>query len=239
MSLETRIKLGNVTPARRRLAAATGQVSVPVIPTSHYWATSSENFPMYGNVAYGDCSCASVGHMIEIWCANNGSVYLPTLADIVHVYKSTPDAGGGGRDQVVVLDFVKNHGIGSKQLHKIYWREVAPTRDSVRQTTYFLGGGCVVTLNLPNSVKTGRTWRVSSTNSTPGGFGSHSVDVVGYGPNGVVVCSWGQLIPMTWGFYDKYVEQVFAVLGWDWMGADGNSPLGHSWKELALQFGIE
>lgn len=233
MSLVTRVKLGSATPIEQALQTA--RVGTP--PTHKFWATQANKYPMYGNDVEGDCTCAAIGHMIEVWCINNGSAYLPTRADIVRLYNSTPDAGGGGRDMSVVLRYFEAHGFGGN--HKLFWTNIDPhNHGAIRDATYFLGGGCAVTVGLPNSIKTQRAWRVSGSNNVKGSYGWHTVDVVGYSDVGLVVCTWGQLVMMTWAFYDKYVGVAYAVLGWDWIGASGTSPLGHTWKQLADAFRI-
>jgi hypothetical protein len=57
----------------------------------------------------------------------------------------------------------------------------------------------------------------------------------GYDANGVKVISWGQYYTMTWAFFAKYVDEVYAIADPDWIEAKGTTPGGLTLAELEAQ----
>src|SRR4051812_26356624 len=52
-------------------------VLLPEIPETFDLVPQVGSWPMYGNDALGDCTLATVGHMIQAWYAANGVTVTP------------------------------------------------------------------------------------------------------------------------------------------------------------------
>lgn len=57
-------------------------------------------------------------------------------------------------------------------------------------------------------------------------MGGHAVPVVGYTSRTLTVVTWGALKRMTWGFWDTYCDEAYAVLSEDWLREDRTNPKG-------------
>ena len=57
----------------------------------------------------------------------------------------------------------------------------------------------------------------------------------GYDEEGAIVISWGQLYKMTWPFFSKFVDEVYAIADSEWIGAGGKTPAGMSLAQLEAQ----
>ena len=65
-----------------------------------------------------------------------------------------------------------------------------------------------------------------------------NLDVVGYDRSALTVVTWGRLQELTWSFWDRYVDEVYAVLSVDFLDETGQAPNGFELaalkKDLAL-----
>jgi hypothetical protein len=60
----------------------------------------------------------------------------------------------------------------------------------------------------------------------PGSWGGHAVPVVAFDRKGLWVVTWGELLHMTWAFWNVYVDEAYAIVAQDQMNGGGISPLG-------------
>jgi hypothetical protein len=65
--------------------------------------------------------------------------------------------------------------------------------------------------------------------------GGHAVVLAGYTAAGARVISWGQYYTMTWGFFAKYVDEVYAIADSEWITAKGTTPGDLTLAELETQ----
>jgi hypothetical protein len=105
-----------------------------------------------------------------------------------------------------------------------------------------LFGGCYIGLNLPESVEDSDFWSVPigglTGDGAPGSWGGHAVCALEYDPRGLTVVTWGELIQMTWGFWDAYCDEAYAILSLDWMTSAGQSPSGFDLGSLKQDLNI-
>lgn len=59
--------------------------------------------------------------------------------------------------------------------------------------------------------------------------------LAGYDAKGARVISWGQYYTMTWDFFAKFVDEVYAIADQDWVEATGKTPGGLSLADLEKQ----
>jgi len=76
-------------------------------------------------------------------------------------------------------------------------------------------------------------WDVDPSN--PPSLGGHAVILPGYDDSGLNVISWGHFYKMTWPFFAKYVDEVYAIADNTWINATGQTPLGLSVQDLEAQ----
>jgi outer membrane receptor protein involved in Fe transport len=76
-------------------------------------------------------------------------------------------------------------------------------------------------------------WDVENTNNAI--VGGHAVVLAGYNATGARLISWGQYYTMTWSFFAKYVDEVYAIADNTWVEKKGTTPGGLSVAELEVQ----
>jgi len=78
-------------------------------------------------------------------------------------------------------------------------------------------------------------WDLNTLNGdgAPGSWGGHCVYVPKYDANGFTCITWGGLKRMTNAFWEAYCDEAHALLGADFIGANG-SPQGFNLAQLQL-----
>lgn len=218
-------------PRRLKLAKYLG-VSLPPPPTSVDWSVSAGPLGMMGNDRLGDCTCATVGHMVQVWTGSTGKLDVPSDADVVALYSaacgyrdgdSSTDNGGFVPD---VLNYWRANGIGGDHRITAYADADHQNLFEVQQAA-FLFGGLYIGLALPISAQgqIGGLWDpVQGANGAPNSWGGHAVPLVAYDATSCTVITWGKLQRMSWSFFLTYADEVHAVLSADWIAATGLSP---------------
>ncbi len=78
----------------------------------------------------------------------------------------------------------------------------------------YLLNGIYIGFSVPQSAidqfKAGQPWEVVTHDG--GNLGGHCVYVMGYNTTGPFCITWGKRQQMTWGFWDKYVDEVFGIV---------------------------
>jgi len=63
-------------------------------------------------------------------------------------------------------------------------------------------------------------------------IGGHAVVLAGYNSTGARVISWGQYYTMTWAFFERFVDEAYALIDADWVASTGRDPAGLSMQQL-------
>jgi hypothetical protein len=205
-------------------------------PASIDYATAVKSWPMMGNDTTGDCTCAAAGHMIEEWTANIGEEKTVPDATILAVYDhftgGNPDAGVAMLD---VLNYWRATGIGGDRIRA--YAQLEPQNASEARDAIFLFGNCYLGLALPDfAVAPGTNFLATPWSVPPQGpvgtaapnpANGHCVPLVAYDSRQAWAVTWGALKPMTWQFFEAYMDEAFAVLSPDWISSTlGESPSG-------------
>lgn len=242
------MRLGKAAPRRdsRTLKLASYLLgALPPTPAKHDLSgyIPGGNWGQMKNDAIGDCTCAAAGHMIMQWTAAAGKLVVPSDADIVAAYSAitgyAPNKPGSddGAVELDVLNFWRTKGIAG---HKIgaYAAVEHRNHDHVRAAVYIFGG-LYIGVALPKSAQNQNTWDVPNwltrwflDDPTPGSWGGHAVEVVAYDSKGLTVVTWGKLQKMTWAFWDKYVDEAYALLSQDFLNGNGRTPDGFDLWQL-------
>lgn len=210
------------------------------------------NLGMMLNDTLGDCTCAAFYHAIQVWTfnASNGkSIDTEPDGDVKKLYElacgynpNTPGEGPGGNEQHVLKYLLKKGaptGAGGKTTNKIVaFVEIDPRNtDDVKRAinncaVAYIGFNVPANLMPPNA-EPPAVWTVDPSN--PKIIGGHAVVLAGYDANGARVISWGQYYTMTWDFFAKYVDEVYAIADQDYVDATGKTPGGLSLADLVQQ----
>jgi hypothetical protein len=234
---QSSMKLGKNAPLHDprtlRLAKYLRPALLPPAPVQVSWATKVASWPMMGNNTIGDCTTAAAGHCIQEWTTDVGDpVVLPDSTIIaayaaVSGYNPVTGAHDVGATAIGVLNYWRQSGIGGHTI-RVY---AALTLGDVShvQSSVFIFGNCYIGLAMPITAQTQATWSVppggSVGDGAPGSWGGHAVPVVAYDPSGLTVVTWGALKRMTWGFWQAYCDEAYALLSDDFLSA-GETPGG-------------
>jgi len=216
-------KLGKAAAKRdaRNLKFATLLKAAPALPAAYDFDTTHPGIPtpMFSNDLLGCCVISGRGHQtLRFENIEQGSVLMITDGEIRKEYfrqTGGPDSG------LIVLDslnFWRHKGwrVGKQNYRIQAFAELnRANRNQIRQAI-FANVGVGIGVNLPKSaqmeMQTGQTWaQTSGPGSQPGSWGGHYVYVPGYTPKGPVCVTWGRKQQMTWGWFNKYCDEAYAI----------------------------
>lgn len=209
-------------------------IQVSNIPTELNWSIKKTSpWGMMNNWTLSDCTCAAAGHMIECWTANSNQENIITdeavLAAFIALSGYDPVTGKNDNPVYLIdaLKYWRKNGVGSHKI-KAFATINYKNHDLVRAAVY-LFGGVYVGLNLPKTIKGQEIWEVmpgeQTGDNTPGAFGGHAVNVVAYDETYITFISWGKIKKMTWGFWDTYCEELYAIISEDFFN-ENKTPIG-------------
>lgn len=211
---------------------------LPQVKPSVCWSGKMKPITMMANDRMGNCTCASAGHMVQSWTANESSQVILPDSDIIKAYSAVsgynPKTGANDNGAVLmdVLKLWRNKGIGG---HKVKaFVSINPRNHDHIKLAIDLFGGVYMAVGLPLSAQGKTSWD-SPANTTgrnrPRSWGGHAIPSVTYNSRYCPVITWGMEIDMTWDFWDAYGEECYAIISTDWI-TDGQSPSGFDMNRL-------
>jgi hypothetical protein len=200
-------------------------------------------WPMYANDRVGDCTTAAAGHMIEAWTAEGRGRVVEISEHAVldafeHVKLVDPATGEEGAIVLDVLNWWRKHGIGRHRIGA--YARISRHDHRLVRTAAWLFGGVYIGLQLPLSAQGQETWDWPGSLTgpdRPGSWGGHAVDVVRYDDATITVVTWGRLKEMTWSFWDRYVDEAYALLSPDFLD-HGRAPNGFDLNALRADLAL-
>ena len=196
--------------------------TLPIPPPADDNTDGLTAFGMMLNDNEGDCTCATCGHMIQVWSVSNGPEITVPDSAVQTAYEQAcgynpadPSTDHGG---IItnVLDYFRDTGVGG---HKISAHaEVNLTQLRVQQAIYTFGA-VDVGIQLPVSAQSqvGMLWDFPDGGpDAAGGWGGHSVPLVKYDATGLWCVTWGTLQKMTWRWLMWYCDEAHACISPDW-----------------------
>lgn len=223
---------------KRNLMLSTYLTSLPAIPVSIDWTHGVADWEMFNNDTVGDCTCAGAAHLIMQWTANSGLEVVPAATDVLAAYSAitgynpADPSTDTGANELDVLNFWKNTGICN---HKIgCYVSVNPSNVPHVKAAIYLFGGLYIGVQLPNSAmnqtNAGQVWDIVSDDGGIGG--GHCVEIVAYDADGLTCVTWGQEQRLTWAWWNKYVDECYAILSNDFLNGNGLTPGGFNLAAL-------
>ncbi len=227
----------------RRLALGDYLTALPTIPRIVVWDAGIIDWGMMLNDRLGSCTCAAIGHIIMALTKLHGTEIIPSDDDVLVAYeavsgyspnKPNSDDGATIND---VLNYWATTGIAG---HKILTAlSLEPKNSQHIYAALYLFGNIDIGLQLPLTAQKQRIWHVAAGppfvlrgNRAPGSWGGHSVNVVDIDQNGLTIVTWGALKKMTWGFWNTYCDEAYAVLSNDWVDPNKSAPNGFDLASL-------
>lgn len=243
----TKVSLGKRAPridsrTLRMSTYRTAKAGPITVPVADGYITKVPDWPMYLNDTLGDCVAAAAGHCIEQWTEYAGDFYQPTDAEILAFYETqNPPPQDDGMVMLTALNTWRQNGVGK---HKIdAFVSIDPTNRKEVEEAIYLFGNIYIGLALPLTAQTGDVWQVPpmglNGDGSPGSWGGHCVPAMGFQgktvpghPEGLMVVTWGQLMPMTWAFLESYCDEAYAILSPDWIDNKGDTIGGLNVNQL-------
>lgn len=202
-------------------------------PLTFHFGHGITNFPMLGNDDFGCCTCAAMGHRVIASEYNTGQkerwvnrTQVLNAYSAVTGFKQDDPSTDNGAYCLDVLNYMRRTGLGREvdgTRHMIYAYASVDWRDhtEAKVASYVFGGlytGVALPLSAADQINTGQRWDVvSSGRAEWGSWGGHAMHTVGYDDLGPIFVTWGQLQRSTWAWWDKYVDEAYAVLHEDWI----------------------
>lgn len=240
------LRLGRTKPAeaaKLKLADYVDLEALPPRPTHVDYVSAVPSWPMYGNDLLGDCTWATVGHLIEAWTKALGTESVPSTRDIEQGYWETGDppsstgtAGGptdDGRVETDVLSYWRRSGVPNEGHQILAYAEVE--RHHFREAAW-LFGGIYLGVELPLTAQSQQVWDyvpdAPEDQRAPGSWGGHAIPALAYDKHGFIVVTWGAPLRMTDAFRDVYCDQGYAIITTEWINAQGDTLAGFNLQQL-------
>lgn len=197
----------------------------------------------------GDCTEAKKGHAVQVWTLNNGR--MVTVPDSVVLAAYEADGGyvpgdpstDNGEVMLDNLNDWRKNGFGGAALSAFGSlsalshppKTMTSNFSAIAQAIYLFGFvdiGFQVPQSAMDQFNAGQPWDVVANDG--GIVGGHDVIVPGYNSAGdsLLAITWGQRQPMTWAFFQKYVDEAYALLAPDWLQRGGVDPSGFDMATL-------
>jgi len=230
-----KLKLGKnpVTTDNRtlKLARIINYAALPPIPTTYdvddqftapkYVIMNDPN--MFMNDIYGDCVMAYRAHHTLRLEDFEQFIQIPiTDNDVKTQYFLETGGKDTGLNMLASLNLWRQKGWSAAgQIYKIHaFASVDFKNHKEVMTAIFLFNGLCSGLQVPNSAmdqfSKKQPWVVvADDGGIDGGHAVYTVafkDIVGYNEIGPVVVTWGQKQQVTWAFWDKYFDEVYAII---------------------------
>lgn len=234
MADHSRMKLGRKaikTDSRTLMLANYLTPALPAPPTTADWTKGITGWGMMMNDQLGDCTIAGVGHAVQVWTANTGTIVTVPDVTIEGYYEtwdgyvpSDPSTDHGGVELDVLNDWQKSDFAGHKL---IAFADANSANVTEIRQSIALFGGVYIGLDLPLTAQRQEVWDVvpgGGVNAQKGSWGGHCVFVPKYDPNGFTCITWGQLKTMTRAFWDQYCDEAYTLFGQDWLTGKASPP---------------
>jgi hypothetical protein len=214
---------------------------LPLPPGSCDYTDKLAHLGLMANDRVGDCTCATIGHAIELWTSIVSTETILPDSTIIELYSEISGyvPGDSNTDTGAVLSEVLlhwyKHPVANHALSG--FASIRPgNRTSIRDAIY-LFGACAIGIQLPLAIRDGRDWilppyQVLTDDWAVGSWGGHAIPACAYDADGVTVITWGKLLKVGWSFLDAYCDEAYGLLSRDWMSVADNSPPGFTWAAL-------
>ena len=226
-------------PHLSSLMAGRRGLLLPPPPAVDRMSRMPAKWGMMGNDRLGDCTCAALGHAVQLTSFVTGREITPPDAAVLQLYEAAcgysaadPSSDQGGNEQQV-LSYVHQHGIpdgaGKHDAVRAYVEIDPRSLDDMRRAIDE-AGFIYVGADIPE------TWTSSNTWSAPGPdeqiAGGHAFIVGGYDQEAFYGVSWGEVVTISPAAVTACFEEVYAVLLASWFDKSGATLAGLTAAQL-------
>lgn len=216
-------KLGRKHPtqAKLKLHRYLGPALPPPPPSVDWGLGMSEDWQMMANDRLGDCTCAAMGHAVQVITSNGDGLITPSDEEILNMYRASgwsPDDPNSdqGWTELAAMQFMCDFGLDRVKMDAFADVETA-NLEQVKQAIALFGGcyiGVVITQEDMDDFQANRAWQSLDVSSPLGG---HALWVPSYDETGITVITWGKAQNATWGWLQSHCDEVHACLFWNWV----------------------
>jgi hypothetical protein len=181
--------------------------------------------------------------MIQNWTANAAAEVTVPDASVLSFYEhfvGTPPPPDKGCDMLSVLRYWRKAGIDSHEV--LAFTSIDLQNQAQAQSACWLFGSIYIGVALPDFTVPPNVdpltipWVVPPGgpvgNAAPNQNNGHCIPAVSYDADNLYVVTWGQIKAMSWGFYNAYADESFAVISEDFIEANGLNPAGFDLNAL-------
>ncbi len=177
---------------------------------------------MFGNDQYGDCVLAGAAHETLLWNEEGGHpvgfsdhAVLSDYSAITGFNPNDPNSDQG-TDMQVAASYRRKTGIidNTGKRHKVAaYLSITPGDVHEHLVAAYLFGAVGIGINFPASAMTQfnahQTWKIVTGSQIEGG---HYIPLVARRKSHFIAVTWGELQPMTDGFFKKYNDESIAYV---------------------------
>lgn len=209
--------------------------ALPAPPLRTDWTRGFDiNYGMMLNDQVGNCVEAAKGHALQTLTLDNGHMSTVPNPIILANYEANSgyvlgdESTDNGEVEVDSLTAWQRGDFGGFKLDA--YAGVKLTHIDHVQQCIWLMGGTFIGFSVPQSAMdqndAGKVWDVVPNDG--GIIGGHAVWVPGYdGKFNLFTClTWGMRQMMTWAFWQKYVDESYALKVPVWLDKSGEAPSG-------------
>ena len=204
--------------------------------------TAVADWGVFGNDLYGDCVEADTAHDLLFRSTIEGAPATITNEDVLALYsaltgfKANDPSTDNGTSELLMSQYLVSQGFLGRKADVAV--SLDPTNIDHIKWAVELFGSVRLGINFPASAgmqfDADQDWTVADNDG--GVEGGHDVRVFNYrSASGGVwfdVVSWGKVVSMSEGFFQKYVEEAHAEIFADWCSNHGLSPGGFDLQTL-------
>ena len=240
-------KLGRLprsfNPAVKTMKAFFQHATLPPAPLMVDNTRGVKQWGMMLNDRLGDCTCAGIFHARQVWTNFLGGENTQPDAEVLKLYEAAcgyrpgdESTDNGGIEQNV-LRYCMNEGVpladGTTDKF-LGFAEVNHTKLDEVKLAIAEFGLAYIGFQVPQSIYDANgeprpVWNYTLNSPIEGG---HCVILVGYNNVGFQLISWGEIYTMSYSFFQRYCDEVYAIVSKDWIAATGKTPLGMSLADL-------
>lgn len=205
---------------------------IPPPPIKTYWGYKVQpgQWGMLGNDTIGNCTVASIAHILMSATAHTGKMVAPTMDDVLKVYSAVsgydPKTGLNDNGAYItdVLNYWQTVGIAG---HKIAGWAKIPEKNLLRvhQAIWLFSAldcGFVMPLSAMLQFNSGMAWHHDDNNTDVDG--AHCVPLFNYGQLGLTGVTWAQLQQLTNQWFLEQCDEAYAVIMNEWVNDAGDAP---------------
>lgn len=236
-------KLGRkavVTDSRTLRLSRYFTAQLPPPPAAVDWSKGQTSWGEMLNDSLGCCTCAAIGHAVQVWTANASKEAAILDVQILGIYErwcgynpADPSTDQGGVELYVLRDY-QAQGFAGTTLKA--FAAVLPNNQTHVEQAINLFVGLYIGMDIPAYIMPDDGNVPALWDLNPGAdntiIGGHAVYVYGYDKVGPKFISWGGNYQMSWAYFVKFVDEAYALISPSMFEADGNAPNGFNMDAL-------